>query len=69
MNRALEPVVVTGIGVLACNGIGREAYWDALANGRSGIRTIDRFDPEPFPCRIAGQLWDFNPEDFMRKAR
>lgn len=68
MNHALEPVVVTGIGVLACNGIGREAFWDALANGRSGIRTIDRFDPEPFPCRIAGQLWDFDPEDFMRKG-
>jgi 3-oxoacyl-[acyl-carrier-protein] synthase II len=63
-----RPAVVTGIGVLACNGIGRGAFWDALANGRSGIRFIDRFDTSDMPCHIAGQLWDFNPLDFISKA-
>ena len=51
----LEPIVVTGMGVLACNGIGREAFWDALKNGESGIGPIDRFDTENFPCKIGGQ--------------
>ena len=68
MESALDPIVITGVGVLACNGIGREAYWDSLRNGRSGIREVDRFDTSEFPCHIAGQLWDFNPEDFMRKG-
>lgn len=62
-----RPVVVTGLGVLACNGLGRKAYWDGLKRGQSGIRTLDRFDSTEFPCHIAGQLWDFNPEDFMKK--
>ena len=65
---SLEPVVVTGIGVLACNGIGREAFWDALTAGRSGIGVINRFDAGDFPCQIAGQLWDFDAADFMTRG-
>lgn len=61
-------VVITGLGVLACNGLGREAYWKALEAGQSGIRQLDRFDVSEFPCRIGGQLWDFNPEDFMKRS-
>ncbi|MBN2311370.1 MAG: beta-ketoacyl-[acyl-carrier-protein] synthase family protein [Candidatus Hydrogenedentes bacterium] len=64
----MEPIVITGLGVLACNGLGRDAFWKALAEGRSGIRRLDRFDASGLPCQIAGQLWDFNPEDFMRKT-
>lgn len=64
----INAVVVTGVGVLSCNGIGREAYWDAIAAGRSGIRNIKRFDASDLPCQIAGELWDFNPEDFMKKS-
>ena len=58
-------VVVTGLGVLACNGLGRTAYWEALKQGVSGIRTLDRFDATEFPCHIAGQLRDFNPEALL----
>lgn len=61
-------VAVTGIGVLAPNGIGIRPFWEALKEGRSGIGPVDRFDTSEFPCRIAGQLWDFNPEDFMEKS-
>lgn len=61
------PVVITGLGVLACNGIGRRAFWDALASGKSGIGPVRRFDASEFPCQIAGELWDFHPEDFMSK--
>jgi 3-oxoacyl-[acyl-carrier-protein] synthase II len=64
----LEPVVITGAGVLACNGIGREAYWNAICEGRSGIGPLKRFDVSEFPCQIGGELHDFNPEDYMRKA-
>ena len=63
-----QPIVVTGLGVLASNGIGRTAFWEALKEGRSGIRLLDRFDASDFPCHIAGELWDFNPEDFMKKS-
>ncbi|MCP4640137.1 MAG: beta-ketoacyl-[acyl-carrier-protein] synthase family protein [bacterium] len=65
----MESIVVTGVGVLACNGIGRQAYWDALKEGKSGIGRVDRFDASTLPCQIAGQLWDFNPEDFMKKSQ
>jgi 3-oxoacyl-[acyl-carrier-protein] synthase II len=63
-----DPIVITGYGVLACNGLGREAYWDALKNGRSGIGPITRFDASPYPCQIAGELPDFDPIDFMSKG-
>ena len=61
-------IAITGFGILACNGIGKTAFWDAIRVGQSGVRHIDRFDPSPYPCQIAGQLWDFNPEDFVRKS-
>ncbi len=60
-------IVVTGLGVLASNGLGRKAYWEALRQGVSGIRRLDRFDPSDLPCQIAGQLWDFEPSDFMSR--
>lgn len=63
-----QPIVITGVGILSCNGLGLSAYWNSLRNGVSGIRRITRFDPTDFSCRIAGQLWDFNPEDFLKKA-
>jgi 3-oxoacyl-[acyl-carrier-protein] synthase II len=63
-----EPIVITGAGILACNGIGRKAYWNALKAGKSGIRQVDRFDTSQLPCRIAGQLWDFDPQDFMKSS-
>jgi 3-oxoacyl-[acyl-carrier-protein] synthase II len=65
----MQPVVITGLGVLACNGLGRRAFWNSLKEGKSGIRRLDRFDASGLPCQIAGQLWDFNPEDFMKKSQ
>lgn len=65
---ALDPIVLTGIGVLSCNGLGREAYWKALQEGKSGIGPIDRFDVGDMPCKIAGQLWDFDAADFVNKG-
>ncbi|MEO6246769.1 MAG: beta-ketoacyl-ACP synthase II [Opitutaceae bacterium] len=58
-------VVVTGLGVVACNGIGADAFWSANATGQSGISPIDAFDPQEFPSRIGGQVRGFTPEQFM----
>ncbi|MBK5260431.1 MAG: beta-ketoacyl-[acyl-carrier-protein] synthase family protein [Thermoanaerobaculia bacterium] len=58
MNR--ERIVITGVGALSPNGVGRENYFRALAEGRSGIRTISHFDPSALPSRIAGEV-DFDP--------
>ncbi len=58
-------VVVTGIGAVTPVGIGKEEFWDALINGKSGISHIDRFDVTDYPVKIAGQVKDFNPTDFI----
>ncbi|HEX8152089.1 MAG TPA: beta-ketoacyl-[acyl-carrier-protein] synthase family protein [Thermoanaerobaculia bacterium] len=57
-------IVITGIGALSPNGVGRENYFAALAAGRSGIRTITHFDASGLPCRIAGEV-DFDPTQWV----
>src|SRR6266704_4729465 len=59
-----QRIVITGLGALSPNGIGRENYFSAVAAGRSGIRTITQFDASTLPCRIAGEV-DFNPSDWV----
>ena len=59
-----QRIVITGLGALSPNGIGRENYFAALASGRSGIRTITQFDASELPCRIAGEV-DFHPEQWI----
>lgn len=63
--RETEPVVVTGIGLITALGTGAEKSWEAIKEGRSGIRRITRFDPTPFPSQIAGEVDDFDPEAFI----
>ncbi len=57
-------IVITGIGALSPNGIGREKYFAAIADGRSGIREITQFNASSLPCRIAGEV-DFVPEQWV----
>jgi 3-oxoacyl-(acyl-carrier-protein) synthase len=57
-------VVITGLGVLAPNGCGKEVFWQACLQGRSGVRPITRFAAGDFPTRIAGQIPDFSPAAF-----
>ena len=52
-------VVITGLGVVAPNGIGKEAFWQNLVAGKSGISYITAFDASSYPCQIAGQVPDF----------
>lgn len=63
MNR--KRIVITGIGVIAPNGIGKEQFWTALKEGRSGIKPISRFDTNGFKCKLAGEINNFNPAVFL----
>jgi 3-oxoacyl-[acyl-carrier-protein] synthase II len=53
-------VVVTGIGAVSPNGVGREQFWEATRNCRSGVRTISRFDPDGLAVRIGGEVAEFD---------
>jgi 3-oxoacyl-[acyl-carrier-protein] synthase II len=58
-------IVITGVGVVAPNGIGKEAYWGALMQGKSGIKAITRFDTNEFKAKLAGEIVDFKAEDHL----
>jgi 3-oxoacyl-[acyl-carrier-protein] synthase II len=58
---------VTGIGLLSPVGNGTEQTWQALKDGRGGIGPITQFDAAEFACRIAGEVRDFDPLQFIEK--
>ena len=58
-------VVVTGVGLVSPVGIGTEECWTALREGRNGIGSITHFDASAFACRIAGEVRNFDPLDFV----
>src|ERR1044072_5512855 len=58
-------VVITGIGILAPNGIGLEAFWDSRLTNRSGIGPITLFDASNLKSRIAGEVKGFDPHDYI----
>ncbi len=59
----MHRVVITGIGAVSPNGIGRESFWEATRNGVSGVRRITRFDPSNFVVQVAGEVPDEFDED------
>ena len=62
-------VVITGMGCVTPLGIGRDAFWNGLITGQSGVRRIEAFDPSSFPVQIAAEVPSFdwqsqlNPKD------
>ena len=58
-------VVITGMGVITPLGLTLDKFWNGLINGKSGIDTISRFDTTNFPVKVAGEVRDFNPADYM----
>jgi 3-oxoacyl-[acyl-carrier-protein] synthase II len=58
-------VVITGIGVLAPNGIGVEDFWNSIVHGRSGIGRITQFDVSSYPSQIAGVVEEFDPTNYV----
>jgi 3-oxoacyl-[acyl-carrier-protein] synthase II len=63
----MRRVVATGVGVISPLGTGIEKNWTALLNGQSGIGPITRFDASDFPVKIAGEVRDFNVEEYIDK--
>ena len=60
-------VVITGLGLITPLGTGVNESWSALCAGKSGIGEITRFDASDFETKIAGEVKDFHPEDFLSK--
>ncbi len=58
-------VVVTGLGVVAANGIGKDEFWQANINGKSGVGLITSFDASQYETRIAAEVKDFDPVKYM----
>ncbi len=63
----MKRVVVTGIGVVTPVGIGLEAFWQSITDGVCGLRPIQSFDTSGHKAKLAGEILDFHPEDFMEK--
>jgi 3-oxoacyl-[acyl-carrier-protein] synthase II len=64
----MRRVVVTGLGVVAPNGVGREAFWSACLEGHSGVGPIRSFDSSGHPVKIAAEVNDFDPKPFLKPA-
>ena len=60
-------VVITGLGLITPLGTGVDDTWNALCKGQSGIAEITRFDASGFDTKIAGEVKNFHPEDFLLK--
>ena len=60
-------VVITGMGAITPIGTGKDAFWNALLEGKNGISRITRFDPTEYKAQIAGEVKDFDPADYMDK--
>ena len=61
----LKRAVITGMGVVSPNGIGKKAFCQAILAGKSGVKKITRFDASDLPVRIAGEVQDFNELDWL----
>jgi 3-oxoacyl-[acyl-carrier-protein] synthase II len=57
--------VITGLGIIAPNGIGIKTFWNALKAGKSGIKRITRFDASSYLSQVAGEVNDFDPINYM----
>ncbi len=62
-------VAVTGIGIVSPLGIGLERFWEAIVAGTIATKTLTRFDASSYSARVAAQVDDFEPADFMTPRR
>ena len=65
----MHRVVITGIGVVAPNGIGRRAFGEAIVEGRSGVGYIESFDTTGLPIKIAGEIKNFDVSPYLGEHR
>ena len=64
----MRRVVITGVGVVAPNGIGKDAFWSACVNGKSGVRPIESFDASSHPVKIGAEVPDFDLNPYVPTA-
>lgn len=60
-----QRVVITGLGVVAANGLGKEAFWRATSKGISGIKPMQRIPTADLPISVAGEVSDFVANDYI----
>lgn len=60
-------VVVTGLGAVTPVGLNVETSWENIINGVSGIKPLTRVNPDEFPAKVAAEINDFNPEDYLER--
>ncbi len=64
-NRHRKRVVITGMGALSPLGKTVDEYWHRLLKGQSGVRIMTLCDPGAYPCRVAGEVPDFDPGQYI----
>jgi 3-oxoacyl-[acyl-carrier-protein] synthase II len=62
-------VMITGVGVVSPVGIGKDAFWSRLLAGRSGIGFLKAFSSDRLPCRLAAEIENFDPQNYVRKRK
>ena len=62
-----EKIVITGLGVISCLGDNVDEFWSMLKNGKSGIDEISLVSPDGFPCKVSGEVKNFDPTKFIDK--
>jgi len=65
--KEIPSVVVTGLGLITPCGNDRDTFWNTIVQGKSGLGPITLFDASDYGCRVAGEVKNFNPEDYMDK--
>lgn len=58
-------IVITGMGAVSPLGLSVESLWDGLVAGRSGLSRVTHFDPTDYPCKVGGEVKDFDPANWM----
>ena len=66
---AKKRVVVTGIGIISPVGNSKQEFWNSLCQGKSGIKRITQIDSSLFSSQVAGEVQDFQPENFSLSAK
>ncbi len=65
--QAHRRVVITGVGVIASNGVAKEAFWHATSRGISGVKPVQRFPTVDLPIQVAGEVRDFKVECYIER--
>ena len=60
-------VVITGMGVVSSLGMGVDKFWNSIKEGKSGIKTVTKFDVSNFTTKVAAEITDFDPGEFIDK--